>query len=230
MVKAVIFDFDGTLVDFINTDVECLKLILKETGAQVEPDSFVDRAVFHIISFHELVDSGKANTHSLHHYRLSNSFSDFGLSWDEDFVDRYKQILLERTTPYPGVPNLLSYLQGKAKLGILTNAYDPILQTKRIQASGLADFFDRIQISGEEIYAKPDPDAFHLICNRLRIRPEECIFVGDSLKYDIEGALAAGMQTILVQREEYLLKNDSNSRVTSVMELRQILRGMIEIE
>ncbi len=52
MAEAVIFDFDGTMADFENTDTECLKLILKQTGAEAIADSFVTRAIDHIMSFH----------------------------------------------------------------------------------------------------------------------------------------------------------------------------------
>lgn len=227
MVKAVIFDFDGTLVDFIDTDIECLKLILKKTGAQVEPDEFADRAISHIIAFHELVDSEEVNPLNLHHYRLSHTFNDFGISWDKTFVDYYKQLLLERTNPYKNVSDLLTYLHDKVKLGILTNAYDPVMQTKRVQASGLSTFFGIIQISGEEKYAKPDPEAFRLICNRLNNRPEECIFIGDSPRYDIDGAIAAGLKTILIHREIADSSVNPDYRVGSIEELKPILRKLI---
>lgn len=66
----MIFDFDGTLVDFENADTECLDLILKKTGAIVDADSFVDRAVDHIIRFHGLVESDEIDPLTLHQYRL----------------------------------------------------------------------------------------------------------------------------------------------------------------
>lgn len=227
MVKAVIFDFDGTLVDFKNTDIECLKLILKKTGVPVKPDAFVESAISHILSFHKLVDSGEENPLNLNRYRLFHTFSDFGISWDTTFVNCYKQFLLERTTPYKRISDILSYLHGKVKLGILTNAYNPVMQTKRIQASGLSEFFNEIQISGEEKYAKPDPEAFHIICNRLNSRPEECIFIGDSPKYDISGAIAAGLQTILIQKENTGSTVNPDYRVDCIEEIEPILKKII---
>ncbi len=227
MVKAVIFDFDGTLVDFQNTDIECLKMILKKIGAQVEPDIFAEHAVNHIISFHKLVDSGEEDSLNMHLYRLSHTFMDFGILWDKTFVDYYKQLLLERTIPYKRVSNILSYLHGKVKLGILTNAYDPIMQTKRIQASGLSEFFNEIQISGEEKFAKPDPEAFQIICSRLNSRPEECVFIGDSLKYDIGGAITAGLQTILIQKGNTGSIVKPDYRVNCIEEIEPILKKLI---
>ena len=81
MAEAVIFDFDGTMADFENTDTECLKLILKQTGAEVIADSFVTRAIDHIMCFHGLVDSDEIDPLTLHLYRLSNTFRDFNIPW-----------------------------------------------------------------------------------------------------------------------------------------------------
>jgi len=199
LVEAVLFDFDGTLVDFENTDIECLNLIHRKTGAEVDSKSFIDRAIDHTMCFHDLVDSAETDPLTMHQYRLSNTFQDFGIPWNDSYVDAYKQMLLERTNPHPGIEEILKSLSGRVKLGILTNAYDPVLQMKRIKATGLADYFNEIQISGEEKYSKPDPRAFKMIADNLGVDSKNCIFIGDSKKYDIEGALAAGMQAIHIQ-------------------------------
>ncbi len=227
MIKAVIFDFDGTLVDFVNSDIASLSYIHSDTKANVTLNDFIDRAVFHIMRFHELVDSGSANPLTLHHYRLTNTFKDFNIAWDDSFVSKYKAKLLEYTEPYPGVKPLLQKLYGHVKLGILTNAYDQIMQTKRIRTSGLYDFFNWIQISGEEEYAKPDSKAFHKACKRLGHKSDECLFIGDSPKYDIAGAKTAGLQTILIQREISDLQVDPDFIVNSIEEVEPIMKKLI---
>ncbi len=47
LIKAVLFDFDGTLVDFVNSDTESLAGILSETNSSAAMKDFVDRVVFH---------------------------------------------------------------------------------------------------------------------------------------------------------------------------------------
>jgi putative hydrolase of the HAD superfamily len=216
LAEAVIFDFDGTMTDFENTDTECLKLILKQTGAEANADSFVTRAVDHIIRFHDLVESDEIDPLTLHQYRLSKTFQDFGIPWDYSYVDTYKELLLERTMPYPGIEHILKSLAGKVKLGMLTNAYDPVLQIKRIRATGLADYFNEIQISGEEKYSKPDPRAFKIIAGKLGVDPKKCIFIGDSKKYDIEGARAAGMMAIHMNPTSDKAKHSSAMSIDQV--------------
>ncbi len=224
MAEAVIFDFDGTMADFENTDTECLKLILKQTGAEVIADSFITRAIDHIMCFHGLVDSDEIDPLTLHLYRLSKTFQDFDILWDDSYVDTYKELLLERTIPYPGIEQILKTLSGKVKLGILTNAYDPVLQMERIRATGLADYFNKIQISGEQKYSKPDPRAFNLIADNLGVDSGKCIFIGDSKKYDIEGARAAGMQAIHMKPTS---EKDQHSSAMSIDQVKLKLGEMI---
>lgn len=224
MIKAVVFDFDGTLVDFENTDILCLLQILKDTGSNSNSKEFIDRAVIHILNFHDLVISGQRNPLTLHQFRLSRTFSDFRIPWDEYYVERYRRLLVESTVPYSGITNLLGDLFGKVKLGILTNAYDPVMQMRRIRAAGLLDYFDEIQISGEEEFFKPDPRAFQKIARNLGVSEEECVFIGDSQRYDIDGALAAGMQGILLQPSH---RAGQQSAGKSIEQAGVILRDMI---
>jgi len=230
LIKAVIFDFDGTLVDFVNSDTESLAGILSETNSSAAVKDFVDRAVFHIMKFHELASSGAVDPLTMHHYRLVNTFRDYGIAWNDVIVERYKAKLLEHTKPYPGAETLLRKLNDHVKLGILTNAYDPVMQTKRIRAAGLIDYFQCIQISGEEKYAKPDSQAYKLVCQRLLIRPEECVFVGNSPKYDIDGAIRTGMKTVLIENGVSDLHIDPDFIVGSIEEVEPILSKMIAPE
>ena len=96
------------MADFEETDTECLKLILRKTGAEANTDSFVAMAVEHIIHFHGLVDSDEIDPLTLHQYRLSKTFRDFGILWDDSYVDTYKDLLLERTLPYQGIEEILN--------------------------------------------------------------------------------------------------------------------------
>jgi len=197
MISAVIFDFDGTLADFVESDISALRYIHGLTGSDSIAEEFIDAAVHSIMQFHDMVASGKIIPSHIHHIRLAGAFEKMGIEWDSSFVDLYKSQLISKTRPYIGVIDLLSYLTDKVLLGLLTNASDSILQRKRIEASGLAGFFSEIVIAGEVGLSKPDPEIFRLMAERLGVLPEECLFVGDSVQYDITGAASAGMKTVL---------------------------------
>lgn len=227
MIKAFVFDFDGTLVDFVESDIASLKYIYSLTGMNHREDVFIEKAISNIIHFHELVDKGEADPRTMHRYRLFNTFKELGFQWDEFYLDRYKTNLLHKTKPYPGADNLLRFLLTKGKLGLITNAYDPEMQRKRIIASGLFDFFDEILIAGEEIYSKPDPQTFHLMSKRLNFKPIECIFIGNSPEFDIQGANSAGMITILIHRSRKQIGQKPDYQVDSIEELGILLEKLI---
>lgn len=69
-----------------------------------------------------------------------------------------------------------------------------------LKALGLDIYFDAIAISGEIGFQKPDPRIFHLVLNDLGCSPSESLHVGDSPTEDIDGAHAAGMQALLINR------------------------------
>lgn len=57
----------------------------------------------------------------------------------------------------------------------------------------LATIFGLTVVSGQEGILKPDPRIFALLCDRAGLKPEDCLFIDDSLK-NVEGARAFGMQ------------------------------------
>jgi putative hydrolase of the HAD superfamily len=66
---------------------------------------------------------------------------------------------------------------------------------------GFADYFPTVIALREDSgLAKPHPQAFRALVNSLNTGPEEVVYVGDSITDDIEGALAAGLVAIWLDR------------------------------
>jgi putative hydrolase of the HAD superfamily len=70
-----------------------------------------------------------------------------------------------------------------------------------LEALGLAGRFRAISVSAIEGTGKPEPDIFLRTCARLSLSPAEVIHVGDSLIEDYQGARAAGLSALLLDRE-----------------------------
>ncbi|MEX2543246.1 MAG: HAD family hydrolase, partial [Trueperaceae bacterium] len=66
------------------------------------------------------------------------------------------------------------------------------------EATGIAEYFDSILISGNLGFAKPDPRIFSLAADSLGVSSRECIFVGDNPERDIVGAGRSGMRTVWI--------------------------------
>lgn len=82
-------------------------------------------------------------------------------------------------------------------LGIITNG--PVAhQMEKAETLGLSRWFapESIVVSGAVGVAKPDPRIFHIACERLGTRPEDCVYVGDSFASDVVGATSAGMPVV----------------------------------
>jgi HAD superfamily hydrolase (TIGR01509 family) len=207
MFEAIIFDFDGTLTDFQDSDTQSLRYIHSLTGSSVFFDDFLETAVDEIMRFYNL-DDPTIDPLSKHHYRLKNTFTKYKISWDDNYVDLYKKELLRTCVPFDGIETVLSKIKQKVTLGLITNADDVIEQRERIKSSGLHNYFDDVVIAGDIGLYKPDPAIFLYLLNRIKVAPEKSLYIGDSEIYDVNGAKAAGMKTALFS---YHSKRDSDS-------------------
>jgi len=97
----------------------------------------------------------------------------------------------------PSTPPALKRLRGEGyRLGVISNA-DGRMEG-RIRAGGIRDFFEFVLDSGREGVEKPDPEIFLRAARRMRLEPEEILYVGDLYPPDVGGARAAGMQAVLL--------------------------------
>lgn len=111
-------------------------------------------------------------------------------------ADAFVQAMCDFEPAFSGVIPLLQRLQAAGhKLGIITNGPPGAHQRQKLTAAGLDPFFDprHVFISSEVGTAKPDPRIFQHALQTLGARPEEALFVGDSLIGDAGGALSAGL-------------------------------------
>jgi putative hydrolase of the HAD superfamily len=93
----------------------------------------------------------------------------------------------------------LDALRADHALALVTNGAS-CLQREKLAASGLADRFDAIVVSGELGTGKPDPTVFAHALSALGAGPSDALMVGDSLIKDVDGALAAGLGAVWVNR------------------------------
>ena len=64
--------------------------------------------------------------------------------------------------------------------------------------TGIAEIFSASSFSSDHGMVKPSPKPFELVVNNLRVKKEKCLVVGDSVRRDLGGAMAAGMDCVLV--------------------------------
>ncbi|WP_288742534.1 pyrimidine 5'-nucleotidase [uncultured Rheinheimera sp.] len=112
----------------------------------------------------------------------------------------FLQAMAEVCTPLPGAVSLLNALQGKAKLGIITNGFTD-LQQIRLERTGLHNHFDILVISEQVGAAKPHPQIFtHAKELMGNPEPSQVLMVGDNPVADIKGGKDAGFYTCWLNR------------------------------
>jgi putative hydrolase of the HAD superfamily len=75
------------------------------------------------------------------------------------------------------------------------------LWRRELRRLGLADAVDAVVLCGDVGWRKPAPDIFHHAMSKVGCRPADCVFVGDDLRWDIEGSASVGMRPILIDRD-----------------------------
>jgi putative hydrolase of the HAD superfamily len=105
---------------------------------------------------------------------------------------------LDRYRLLPGALDALAELRKDVPLALVTNG--PLdLQRKKLRRLGLESTFEAIVISAEEGFAKPDAGIFLAALKRLGVEPAGAVMIGNDPVEDVEGALAAGLDAILLR-------------------------------
>lgn len=184
-VRAVVFDLDGTLVDSRRDLAAAVNAVRRERGLDPLP---VERVV-------TFVGEG---SRALVRRSLPETVDgpDFEAAFRR-FLERYDDLCLEETRPYPGIEGLLDSLTGRYPLAVLTNK--PERHTRKILAGlGLCRWL-RFALGGDSLAVrKPHPAPLLETARRLGAEPTRVLLVGDSAT-DAETARRAGVPVVLVR-------------------------------
>jgi putative hydrolase of the HAD superfamily len=120
--------------------------------------------------------------------------------------------LAESWDIFPEVPAVLSTLSNRGfRMGVVSN-FDPRLPGL-LQDAGLDRFFEAIVYSSDVGVEKPHPDIFRTLLRQMRLPSQAVLHVGDSRRDDLDGAREAGLQSLLLNR------NDESADLVSLAEL-----------
>jgi len=202
MIKHIFFDLDHTIWDFDRNAEETLT----ELYAQYQLESLGLR------SSREFIDTytennqllwaeyhlGKITKETLRSERFSKTFIQLGIQPSHipsQFEDDYVRLTPMRTNLFEGSEKVLTYLQKKYTLHIISNGFKESTLTK-MDKSGLNPYFANVIISEDVGVNKPDKAIFEYALRLASAQKEESIMIGDSLEADIRGAQDYGMKAI----------------------------------
>lgn len=113
-------------------------------------------------------------------------------------MDFYKTEYVKSAVLMNRAREVITHTRMKYKTGLITNGKNSI-QYGKIDQLVIRNEFDLIIVSEEAGIKKPDPRIFEMALDKLLLKPEECIYIGDHPVNDIEGAAKIGMKTIWIK-------------------------------
>lgn len=185
MIKAVIFDMDGTLIDTEKHYNAAWVQASQEAG-------------FPFTREHALL------LRSLDPRLAAKLMKDiFGESYDYYKIrERRRELVPERLEKYglelkPGVVECLEYLQDKGIKTAVATATPPEPAYHHLTKLGIYDLFDKVVSAKQVEHGKPAPDVYLFACSEIGEKPEDCMAVEDSPN-GVLSAYRAGCKPVMV--------------------------------
>lgn len=191
MTKAVLFDFDETLQDRTLAFEGYMDAFLDEYLPNIsQKEREAHKQDMRITGNGGYVNRVEWCTNLVKMWGWENAPDATVLANHYDYNFGDFNVIFENSIP------LLKELKARGYLtGVITNG-PSVLQNHKMDTSGLRPYCDIVVVSGDEGVHKPDPRLFEITAERLGVKPQECIYVGDHPVNDIQGALSAGMGAI----------------------------------
>lgn len=177
--KVYLFDFDYTLADSSRGIVMCYRHILDRHGYTSSTDDDIKRTIGKTLEDSFALLTGVTDAVRLAEFR-------------RQYVKEADVYMTANTVLFPEVEDVLRRLKADgARLGIISTKFRYRIR-ELLVAKGLDDVFDLI-VGGEDVVAaKPSPEGVLMALERLQVRKEDTLYVGDSV-VDAETAQAAGV-------------------------------------
>lgn len=186
MIRTVLFDLDGTLLDTAPDLAYALNIVRNEQNLKPIPYEQIRPAVSH--GGLAMIRLGFTHTHH------SNRFEELR----QRLLQIYQENIAENTALFPGMEKVLHHIESSdMKWGVVTNKpswlTDPLMKKMHL--------FERSScvISGDTTdNRKPHPEPMILACRQCNSTVEECLYIGDAER-DIQAGRRAGMSSLVAQ-------------------------------
>jgi len=223
-VRAVLFDLGGTLVDerdydawvelarrvYLDLDPDNLRHAFLEVEGILDADPYPGAAEDRLVDFWQRTLSRAADK-----------------PVDTATTRRFLAAFREEERPvrlYSDTRRCLDILRRERRaLGVVSNSTSEAAVRRILDRVGILDYFERVVSSGTEGVEKPHPEIFHRALQRMGVRPEEAVFVGNLARTDAKAAQGAGLYGVWLNREGFGYGEDP-PEITSLLEVPLMVR------
>jgi putative hydrolase of the HAD superfamily len=195
MIKAVIFDLDNTLVDFMlmkRQAIDAAINAMRDAGLKLPTEKIRER-------IEQIYNEKGIEFQNVFDELLFSEFSKVDYKILSAGVIAYRRAREAALVSYPHVTmTLIDLAKMDMKLGVVSDA--PAREAwLRLCYLNLHHLFDAVVTFEDTGKRKPDPEPFLKILDLLHIRPSEALMVGDWAERDVVGAAKVGMKTVFAR-------------------------------
>lgn len=185
MIKAVIFDLDGLLIDSEIVSYKIYKEILNQFGHRFSIEEYAQNF------------SGKTEVKN-----VTNLIDTYNLPWTvevglDNVLKVEDKFINEGIDLKTGVKKLLTYLKdNNLKIAIASSSTRDRALTI-LRQHNIVEYFDEFVFGNDIEKGKPNPDIFLKACDKISVNPEECLVLEDS-ESGIQVAYSANIPVICI--------------------------------
>ena len=197
MINTILWDVDGTLLDFIAAEKAAIKTLFKEFNLGECSDEMIRRYSEINKTYWQRLERGEITKQEVLVGRFKEFFASEGLdsSVAEDFNSLYQLRLGDTIVYHDDSLEIIRSLRGRARQYVVSNGTVEA-QSKKLHLSGLGELMDGIFLSEHIGIEKPNIEFFDKVFEEIEPADRSSIMiVGDSLTSDIQGGNNAGIIT-----------------------------------
>lgn len=222
MIKALIFDLDNTLVDFLllkRRAVDAAVLAMIDAGLEIDYNEAVKK-------INEIYDREGIEYQQVFDHFLKEVYGKIDYKIISAGVVAYRKAREAALKPYPKVfPSLIELIKMGLKLAVVSDA--PAKEAwLRLSYINFHHLFDVVITFDDSHERKPSPVPFNMALKKLNLRADECLMIGDWAERDMVGARAVGMKTVFARYGDTFntVNPESDYDINSISELIDIVK------
>ena len=200
--QALIFDFDGLIVDTESISVNLFEKAFSKVGLTFDIDGFV-----------KLVGTASGGVYDPWTI-YANHTGKYSSEEVREYHDRQVDEGVKQAEPLEGVLELIEEAKSKGLLLAVGSSSNKAWVYPKLKHFGIFDKFDTIVTSDDVAEAKPSPDIFLKVLERLQVKPENALVLEDSSNGTL-AANRAGIRVVVVPNA--ITSREDHSRATYIL-------------
>ena len=189
MIKTLLWDVDGTLLDFGKSEVYGIRKCFQKFGLGECTDQMLERYSKINRKYWQKLELGEITKQQVLTERFVEFFESENINFDhiDEFNDEYQIRLGDKAFFCDNAFETINALKGKYKQYAVTNG-TYIAQQRKLTQSGLINIFDDVFISDKIGFEKPNIEFFNAVQEKIgNFNRDEVMIIGDSLSSDMQG-------------------------------------------